>query len=234
MKSKQIIIESTDEKGSALFIIFLTIGLIAAFTYTVNLAMRVSDSSAATHHADSYADQWINLGAQVEAAVTRMRSINRCKVGDINFRDLNNNISNNATSPSDGSCKLTDPAGGGMQPFAYIWPYEWVNTASPSIPSFNIYMAPVEGFGETDADLNTVTDYEFMMGLYDAKTEICAALNKKAGITTSTFAISMPNYSQYSGVSRANAVLNGLFTNKKYGCYSSGAVSFLYYIVLVQ
>lgn len=100
------------DSGNALFLILIAVALFAALSYAVTSSGR-GDGTASDEKLLIAASQVLQHAAMVEQAVNRVKIINNCTDEMISF-DTAAPWTGNPLSPSDFSCHLYRPEGGGI------------------------------------------------------------------------------------------------------------------------
>ncbi|MCI5061086.1 MAG: hypothetical protein MRY79_08460 [Alphaproteobacteria bacterium] len=101
------------EKGSAIIWILIAVGLFAALAFAFQSSNRTSTSMLSDEEATAYANQIIQYGNEVKAAVKRL-TLRGCDETEISFE--NNIVSGytNANAPASKKCHVFDIKGGGL------------------------------------------------------------------------------------------------------------------------
>lgn len=146
-------------RGNALFLILIAVALFAALSYAISTSGRGS-GSIEKEKSEIVRAQLVQIGAAMSQAILRMR-INGCRDTEISVENGGTNV--NASTPSDGSCKLFDPNGGGLAP---------MNTGPYAA---NIEAFPVAGAGDPQkadivAEFGPLTETQ------------CRAFNRRFGL----------------------------------------------------
>ena len=101
------------QSGNALFLILIAVALFAALSYAVTQSGR-GGGSIDREAAALAASQAVQYGASLEQAITRMRVTSGCTAELINFDNSQVAGYNNTSSPTDESCDVFSPNGGGI------------------------------------------------------------------------------------------------------------------------
>lgn len=169
-----------NQNGSVFFYILLAIALIAGLTYAVSRGNRGSAGMLTDEQARVAAQEIIDYGNTVAAAVQKLR-LRGCKDTEISFE---NNISSanytNPNAPSDKSCHVFDINGGNIN--VKIPQDSWI-VPKPSV-NHKAYQTPyissrhcVDGVGESGCLEPELT---FMFSYL--KKNICEQINANLGI----------------------------------------------------
>lgn len=224
--------------GNALFLILIAVALFAALSYAVTQSGRGGGNTAA-EQAQLQAARVMNFAARVQQAVTRLRLINGCSETQLSFENSNAQTGSyaNPGAPTDKSCNVFDPAGGGVAfedlpgtPVNILPGGEWWTAQYSIFGGFEVY-----GQGTTG---NRPASNDLVLGA-PVSLDMCNAINKQLRIAT-MYVDSSPAYyaTQFQG-SYANgggtAVLgdathaNGAFCFK----YTPTAVHYFYVQTLI-
>lgn len=174
------------QKGNALFLILIAVALFALLSYAVTQSGRGS-GSANKEQAILDSAAIVSYVGEMQQAVNRMLLTNKCTDTNISFQNTTVAGYTNPTSPSDNSCNLFAPEGGGM----VVKPMPARAFASGTAGSFffpNISCA--SGIG-TACD-NTSASKDMMVGYTALSNEVCAQINRSLGIPPIAAAACLP------------------------------------------
>jgi hypothetical protein len=102
------------ESGNVLFIILIGVALFAALMY----AMTHSSTGGTTiskEQAEGAVSEAVDYAITIQTTLQKMQSLTECTDAMLDFGALANYGGANASAPSDKSCHLFDPAGGGLK-----------------------------------------------------------------------------------------------------------------------
>ncbi len=153
---------SNKESGSAILWILVAVSLFAALNYAFNSSSRTSTSLITDAEAEAYANQIIQYGNAVKAAVKRLQ-LRGCSDTEISFE--NNIVAGyeNLNAPDDGSCDIFNTAGGGLQ---------W----NSNFESFYSGYIPMDDVSSTEPELS--------LQILNIPTDTCFHINKALSIST--------------------------------------------------
>jgi hypothetical protein len=175
------------EKGNILFLILIAVALFAALSYAVTGSSRSGGHTISKDKAKIAAAEIVQYATQLEQAVTRLRVINKCTANQISF-DLHQNTMktsggsdynlNNPYAPSDFSCHVFRPEGGGVAPRllpAHLVIDPALKPSGTLHPQAQLVSATaVQDVGSPEADLL------LWYGSFSA--ELCMAINEYLGV----------------------------------------------------
>lgn len=180
--------ERPEEAGSVIIWILIMVALFAALNYTVSKNSRSGTSVMTGKQAELAASEILDYASAIKRAVQELQ-INGCADTEISFE--NNVVAGytNANAPSDNSCHIFHPNGGGLQ---YVEPNrDWLDNDQSSQTYFNEwYTTPsiwIVGIG-TDGSGSFCNGgaadgscRELLTGVPYVSQQVCMALNKKLG-----------------------------------------------------
>ncbi|MAZ76369.1 MAG: hypothetical protein CMH31_03605 [Micavibrio sp.] len=154
------------------------VALLGALYYTFSSGFRSGEANLSKERANLYATEILDYAQSIKQAVQTLQ-INGCDETEVSFE---NNISSfnyaNSNSPTDGSCHVFHPSGGGL---TYIIPNEaWLDSSfAPTYPgnfaTWWFSTAPqLEGVGTSEADLKLTLNF--------INTDICITINDRLGV----------------------------------------------------
>ena len=114
------------QRGSAIVWILIMVALFAALTYTMSEGSRTGESQLGDQQAGLAATEILDYGRNIKNAVQQLL-INGCSDTEISFENDVVAGYTNANAPTDKSCHVFHPNGGGMR---YQGPNEdWLRTS---------------------------------------------------------------------------------------------------------
>ena len=174
------------ERGSAIIWIFVMIVLFAALNYAVSQNSRTGESNISEQQANLAATQILDYASAVKRAVQELQ-INGCTEDQINFENsIYKNavtgldyhpIGQNTNSPSDGSCSVYHPNGGGLTPVVFDLPIP--TPAGASTPSGHAAI----GFYKYIIGIGNDGVLDLIMAIPGMNEQICIKINDSLGIT---------------------------------------------------
>lgn len=211
--------------------------LFAALGVAMSQGSRSGESTLSDEKARLAATDIIGYGASLRNAVKQLQ-IRGCSDTQISFQSdrwPNQTLFNNTLSPSDNSCHLFHPDGGGMNVMDI--PAEWYsrNFATTGIRFSGGNSVLDVGPGA----MNVVTSMELGFYINGISDEICLAINKMAGITDipdNGIAYAPSNY--FVGAYSASGQIRGgtALSRKMFGCFYTNVLSIdsnIFYQVLI-
>lgn len=192
------------EQGSLFFYVFIVVGLFAALAFVVSSSERGSVQTITKQQASMYASEILDYATLVQDAVSKLR-LNGCQENEISFERTPSSEYENTFSPSDFSCHVFKPEGGGLEFYAFPEeivgenPYYW-NTRFTG----DINLNGVGSAGKTEMIMMVPMRY---------KEEICQALNYQLGIAGENDSVPSMSGSHYSAVFSS---ANGPYTENMY------------------
>jgi type II secretory pathway pseudopilin PulG len=199
--------------GPILFIIAI-IGILAAI---ISVSVNGFSGNTTNDSAKVMAQTIIQESEQVQATAQRLMA-NGCTEAQLNFY-VPGYITSNSNAPSDGSCNVFDPRGGGLVfvplPAAAcpVGTCVWVATDGNVIPG-----------------VGTGVPQPLWMTYY-LTTAVCQQINIELGRSTINTSTGMVG-TNYSGTFPTLATLNGAYTGVNAGCVNNGTNVWIFYRVL--
>jgi hypothetical protein len=183
---------NNNQSGNVLFLVLIAVALFAALSYAVTQSTRGGgDSDSEANLIQS--TEIINYLSSLSQAITRMQVIKGCSDTEINFNYDSDgdgifvndagDLYNNTGSPSDMSCHLFHPNGGGM----------YYNPLSKFVPASSLH-GGIRFFG-TRAIENIGTVAPELIAYLHVSPDICNNVNDELGITQN-----IDNYAGGAGV----------------------------------
>lgn len=111
------------QHGNVLFLILIAVALFAALAIAITQSLRTQNGSPDTEISSMTAASNMQIGAQMEQAITRMKITNGCADSQISFNNHNGTSIMtdgasynyfNPNSPPNGSCDIFSPNGGNI------------------------------------------------------------------------------------------------------------------------
>lgn len=108
-----MMMKQNHEQGNAIIIILIAVSLFAALGYAFTQSSRTSTGFISQEEAKANANQILSYGNDLKSAIKRL-NLRGCDDSEISFE--NNIVSGytNGTAPTNKSCHVFDPAGGGL------------------------------------------------------------------------------------------------------------------------
>ncbi len=162
------------QSGSIITIIFILVALLAALAFAVSQGTRSGTQNLTSQQVDLAASDLMNYMNLVKNAVRDLR-IRQCTENEISFDGANiSGTYNNTNSPTDNSCHVFHPSGGGR---LYQSPSEQILDSSFSAGNhFGEYFfsshTTIENVGENALD-------DLIMVLSWVNEDICAEINQR-------------------------------------------------------
>ena len=187
---------SRQEAGSILLWILVAVALFGALSYTMSKGNRAGVTNVSKEQAALAISEILDNATAVRRVVQELQ-INGCDETEISFEASNTSGYANSNSPSDESCHVFSPNGGGLR---YAAPDEkWLDTSQSAGTGYGDWRfvghTQVEGVGSTAPELR--------MNLNFLKESLCIAINDKLGVE---------NPSDAPPIDEATATGLGIFT----------------------
>ena len=167
------------QSGNALFLTLIGIVLFGALSYALTQSGQTS-GSIDQEQASLMASDILQYAQSIENAVASLRISGGCSETDISFNhDFDgdgsyidaDDVNNNPTSPSDLSCHVFHPNGGGIEHVVYLeQPYSQIS-APPAFGQFNFWPSTVLGAGQDDRN-------DLVMTAASMNPQVCRAINR--------------------------------------------------------
>ena len=162
--------------GNVLFLILVAIALFAALSYAVTQSGR-SGGNVDKELALLQVSNTVQYASSVRQAVSKLR-INGCSEREISFENSTVTLYSNPYAPSDNSCHVFDPAGGGI---SFSPPTQGINDGSNW--EFSA-IAQVIGQGQSTPDTLVDAHTDLAMYLRGVHQEACETANKETGLSS--------------------------------------------------
>lgn len=161
------------ERGSVLFYILITAALFATLAYAVSQMMRGGAETVGNEKTGLYASDVLEYAKAVRTSVQSVRISNGCTENQISFErspfDGSDTDYVNASAPSDFSCHIFHPVGGGASP---LTPLDEVNDG---VESFITGHNTIPDVGTTLGDLVLIVP--------NVSKKLCLKVNDMLAIT---------------------------------------------------
>lgn len=227
----------SQETGSAIFIILIGVALFGALSFVVADMLRQGDPSKVSEQKLALmADEIVEYGRSIRQSVQALRISNNCAEDGISFEDTNLTGYAHAPVAAD-SCKIFDPAGGGM---TYIAPKtEWLDPSNSAEDHYGEYY--FSGADKVDKVGNSGTN-DLIMFLPWIKEGLCKRINVKLGIITNADTLDNDDWTfdptnEFVGTYSTTANLIGsdddTLDGTMAGCGQDDSGDFFFYQVLI-
>jgi hypothetical protein len=182
--------------GNALFLILIGVALFAALSYAITQSGR-GGGSAAREQESLTASRIVSYGGQIQQAVTRMKLANGCADTQLSQVGLQgtNWLGENPSAPTDKSCHIFQPAGGGVP--ATRFPAEaFTIPTSANWTGSGTYSAWPIGYGAING-CNSITGWgttggtagvDLVYELFPISLNTCVSINRGLNFNPPTFA----------------------------------------------
>lgn len=195
-------------RGSALIIILVAVALFGALSYVVAGMMRADSgiNAISEQQAGLHASAILSYASSVRRAVQDVRISNGCEETQLSFEKPpfdNSDSYRNANSPSDFSCHIFHPDGGGVsasQPSIELQDAVEAAARSGILEEYLITASiqiPAVGTGDTatfGSDSEATTDTEILLILPWLNERICRKINEDINVSDDT----MPTFQSYT------------------------------------
>jgi hypothetical protein len=165
----------TGEAGSILLWILVAVALFGALSYTMSKGNRAGVSNVGKEQASLAVSEMLE-NAQAIRRVVQQLQINGCDETEISFENTTTSGYTNPNAPTDESCHVFRPNGGGMR---YTAPdTTWLDTSQSAGANYGEWRfvghTQVEGVGSSEPELRMATGF--------LKESVCLAINDKIGV----------------------------------------------------
>lgn len=169
--------KSKSESGNVIVMIFIAIALLGALTFAFTGSNRTSTALLTGTQLEAYASQMISYGSDVQQAVKRL-TLRGCSDTEISFENPVSNLNyTNASAPSDDSCNVFSPKGGGLV-YKIMTPEElFPGATQPGQPTFH-GNNQISGVGSDAANGGDELTFKYTY----VRDDLCMAINDKLGI----------------------------------------------------
>lgn len=167
---------ANSEAGSIIVWIMIMVALFAALSYAVSQGSRSGTQSISDEQAGLAVTEILDYASAVKRVVQELQ-INGCSDTEISFENTVVSGYINPNAPTDNSCHVFHPTGGGLQ---YLPPNtEWLDITKSGDSAYGNYTitgaARVENINTSDPDLNLI------LPLVNSK--ICSKINEKINLS---------------------------------------------------
>jgi len=177
-----------NERGSIIVWILIFVSLFAALSYTVSQGSRSGASNVTAEQANLAATEILDYATALKRVVQELK-INGCSDTEISFENSTLSGYTNSNSPSDNSCHVFHPNGGGLQ---YLAPnIDWLDTSNTTVSHHGTWyttaQGAINGLGIDASGSNCpggISDgscHELITGIPFINRSICEAINQKLG-----------------------------------------------------
>ena len=171
------------ERGSALIWILVMIGLVAALYFIVSQGMRTGEANLSREKTSLYVTEILDYAGKIKQAVQTLQ-INGCSDTDLSFDQGIVSGYNNAGAPTDNSCHVFHPNGGGI-----TWIDAPDEVIDPSVAAGGhggetyVYRGAA---GSDNLRGKNATEPSLSMNIRWIKQEVCEQINEQLGYSWST------------------------------------------------
>ena len=222
------------QSGNALFIILIAVSLLGALSYAVTQSNRGGLSALTEEKARVYALEVLEYGQVMVNAVAQLR-LRGCYEEEISFENSVVSGYTNANAPSDQTCHVFYPAGGGMN---WNTPQDNITVGTATASSWRINaLNAIDQVGTTGSNSSNV---ELVFFLDDIKESICLQINDRMAISNAGNAPPTDTLADVTGGFTGSFVYsytigdeNDSLGAKPTGCFQNTAANkFVFYKVL--
>lgn len=170
-----------NEKGNALFIVFIALGLIASLTFVVKQSSQGS-ANLDRETANLVASDLIQMGSKVQYGLKRFMLAHELDITEVSFEDSAKGINGDNSNCADNTCNLFSLSGGKVNP--PLLPAEAIDVAYTTCSTgtgvyngqrkYYIMVASVQDVG---TDLSDILLY-----YCGVRSDVCEAINIKQGL----------------------------------------------------
>lgn len=201
-----------NQRGNILFLILIAVALFAALSYAITSSSRAGEGGLSKDKLKLAASQVTQYFAQIESAVSRLKTIQRCSDSQLSFENTifkrNNGTDfqpdgHNGSAPTDNRCDIFNAAGGAVVMKAL--PTEVVYGAAPTgatdlqSGAMALVTPTIAQVGSSAPDLAILIAH--------INPDLCAIINEKNGLPhPDDMATDIPDGNVYAGN------FNGTFT----------------------
>lgn len=171
---------SLSQRGNALFIILIAVALLAALSYAVTQSNRGGVGALSDEKAELYAAEILEYAQVVTNAVAQLR-LRGCDETEISFE--NNIVTGyvNSNAPSDNTCHVFHPAGGGL---SWNVPDDGMIDGVANADNWAIYGSnEIENIGTTGGNDVNVDLTLFLENIHNV---ICLNINERLSVDNSS------------------------------------------------
>ena len=103
----------TSQRGNALFLVLMAVGLIAALSYAVTQSSRGS-TSMDRENIDMVVSELLQQNTRIEYALKKFLLVNEYDISEIDLYDANKGLNGDLNACTSDKCNLFHPSGGGI------------------------------------------------------------------------------------------------------------------------
>ncbi len=199
--------QHSTEHGNVLFIILIAVILFAALSYAITNSNR-TNSSVSNETLDAQISTIMNYVSGVRGAITLLRA-RGCEENQISFYTpilLPTHNYTNPNSPSDESCNVFSPRGGGL---SYVAPnIDWLDDPCDATDSCGRWVV-TNGFRIPNIGITANND--IVLYLPDIDRQLCRRFNDKIGLVNPSGAAPTDNFGGGGGISTGNFTTSATF-----------------------
>lgn len=206
--------KKNSQNGSILFYILIAVILFAALSYAVSTMMRGAGGSASKEQESLQADEVLGYAKTLREAIQVLRVTNNCDETKLSFErspfDGSDTTYVNAAAPTDFSCHVFHPQGGGIGAQTGSDGQDWIFTGG-------FY---VDDVGSSANEL---------VAVLHIKRSVCEAVNNKLDVSNASLNTAIDDGAnagnvlpKYQGSFTGNGeILQPEYVGKLAGCYKS-------------
>ncbi len=169
----------TIESGNVLFMILIAVILFAALSYAVSNSSRTGTNTLDKDILKADATEIINHFSAIQAATTRLIA-RGCDLSQISFEEPRDGNQFNPSAPSNKSCHVFRPEGGGVPP-KYL-KEEWLSTDIASASGNDYYyVTGSDSITDIGTTCTTASCADLIVNIWDLTKELCEVLNELSG-----------------------------------------------------
>ena len=168
------------QSGNALFIILIAVALLGALSYAVTQSNRGGVTALTDEKAKLYATEILDYAQVVANAVAQLR-LRGCDETEISFENnVASAIYTNSNSPSDKTCHVFHPSGGGL---SWNVPDDGMVAGGASADSWGVYESnEIQGIGTSGGNDENV---DIALFLKNITLSICLNINNRLSVDNS-------------------------------------------------
>lgn len=173
--------------GNVLFLILIAVALFAALSYAVTQSSRSGGNDISDEDARLAASRILQFNTNLDSVIQRLRLTNQCKITQLSFefdqdgdgiwQDADDDY-HNPNAPSDLSCHIFHPSGGGV--IYQAMPTEWLDGMNTGETGYGTTLFTVRT-EIIDVGIDNATDDddgELMVVHLYLNEQICRAINR--------------------------------------------------------
>ena len=169
------------ERGNALIIILVTIGLLVGLTVMLTRITSKTSGNLSAEQARIVAENMMRAAQTYEVATQKLINVNRCSENELNFDNPTTGIDyDNTGAPSNGRCNYFDLNGAGL---IYSAPDpDFLDSAESAKPQYGEWVLNatqcILEVGTGDTSCSDDTEAELMIMIPHIREEVCMQINK--------------------------------------------------------